>query len=146
MVSEKAADQGEGAGMSIVLRILLIVASVAVFFFVFKKIRKAQLNIDDSIYWILFAILLLALSIFPQIAVWTSEQLGVESPANFVFLCMIFLVLVKLFQVSIELSVQKHRLNHLVQKLALLNRQQEEMKETRGDDAKSKASRNESKN
>ena len=127
--------------MSIVLRVLLIAVSVAVFFFVFKKIRKAQLNIDDSIYWILFAILLLVLSIFPQIAVWTSEQLGVESPANFVFLCMIFLVLVKLFQVSIDLSVQKHRLNHLVQKLALLNRQQEDLKETRSDGSKTDASR-----
>ena len=115
--------------MSPLLRCLLIVVSVAVFFFVFKKIRKAQLNIDDSIYWILFAIFLLVLSIVPQIAIWTAHRLGIESPANFVFLCMIFLIMIKLFQASIELSVQKHRLNHLVQKLALLNRQQEEMKD-----------------
>ena len=115
--------------MSIVLRILLIVASVSVFFFVFKKIRKAQLNIDDSIYWILFATFLLVLSIFPNIVVWIADWIGVDSPANFVFLCVIFLLIIKLFQVSIELSVQKHRLNHLVQKLALVNRQQEELKE-----------------
>ena len=115
--------------MSVILRILLIAFSIGVCFFVFKKIRKAQLNIDDSIYWILFAILLLVLSVFPQIAILISELLEIESPANFVFLCMSFLIIIKLFQVSIDLSVQKHRLNHLVQKLALLNRQQEEMKE-----------------
>ena len=120
--------------MSIVLRILLIVASVSVFFFVFKKIRKAQLNIDDSIYWILFATFLLVLSIFPNIVVWIADWIGVDSPANFVFLCVIFLLIIKLFQVSIELSVQKHRLNHLVQKLALLNRQQEELKEEKDRD------------
>lgn len=114
--------------MSLTLRILLIAASIGVFFFVFKKIRKAQLNIDDSIYWILFAVFLLVLSIFPQIVIWTANLVGVESPANFLFLCMSFLIIVKLFQVSIELSVHKHRLNHLVQKLALLNRQQEELK------------------
>lgn len=115
--------------MSDILRILLILCSVGVFFFVFKKIRKAQLNIDDSIYWILFAVFLLVLSIFPQIAIWTADLLEIESPANFVFLCVLFVIIIKLFQVSIELSVHKHRLNHLVQKLALLNRQQEELKE-----------------
>ena len=120
--------------MSIVLRILLIVASVSVFFFVFKKIRKAQLNIDDSIYWILFATFLLVLSIFPNIVVWIADWIGVDSPANFVFLCVIFLLIIKLFQVSIELSVQRHRLNHLVQKLALVNRQQEELKEEKDRD------------
>ena len=79
------------------------------------------------------AIVLILLSLFPNSVVKLSEVLGFISPANLVFLCMIFLVLVKLCQVSIELSVQKHRLNHLVQKLALLNRQQEEMKETQMD-------------
>lgn len=47
--------------------------------------------------------------------------LDILSPANFVFLFMIFVVLIKLFHLSIDLSVQKHRLNRLVQKLALMN-------------------------
>ena len=133
MVQKKSETEKGGKIVSTALRVLLIVGSIAVFFFVFKKIRKAQLNIDDSIYWILFAILLLVISIFPQIAIWTANLLDVESPANFVFLCMSFLIFIKLFQVSIELSVQKHRLNHLVQKLALLNRQQEDLRDQKKD-------------
>ncbi len=109
------------SGMSVALRIVLILVSVLVVLFVLRKIRRAQLNIDDSVYWILFSGFLLLLSIFPQIAIWAAELLGVDSPANFVFLVMIFMVLMKLFYVSIDLSVQKHRLNHLVQNLALLN-------------------------
>ena len=116
--------------MSIVLRIALIVVSALVMYFVLKKIRKAQLEIDDSIYWIVFALLLLVVSVFPDIAVWASKLLGVKSPANFVFLVMIFLVLIKLFQISIDLSVQKHRLNHLVQKLALLNHEHDQLKKS----------------
>ena len=114
--------------MSIVLRIALIVVSALVMYFVLKKIRKAQLEIDDSIYWIVFAVLLLVISIFPGIAVGASKLLGVRSPANFVFLVMIFLVLIKLFQISIDLSIQKHRLNHLVQKIALLNQEHDKQK------------------
>lgn len=116
--------------MSIVLRIALIVVSALVMYFVLKKIRKAQLEIDDSIYWIVFAVLLLVISIFPGIAVGASKLLGVRSPANFVFLVMIFLVLIKLFQISIDLSIQKHRLNHLVQKIALLNQEHDKQKKS----------------
>ena len=116
--------------MNIVLRIALIVVSALVMFFVLKKIRKAQLEIDDSIYWIVFALLLLVISIFPGIAIAASKLLGIKSPANFVFLVMIFLVLIKLFQVSIDLSIQKHRLNHLVQKLALLNQEHDQLKKS----------------
>ena len=116
--------------MSIVLRIALIVVSALVMYFVLKKIRKAQLEIDDSIYWIVFAVLLLVISIFPGIAVGASKLLGVRSPANFVFLVRIFLVLIKLFQISIDLSIQKHLLNHLVQKIALLNQEHDKQKKS----------------
>lgn len=106
--------------MSVALRVVLIAVSVLVTFFVLKKIRKAKLNIDDSIFWISFAFFLLILSVFPGIAIWASELLGIQSPANFVFLFMIFVVLIKLFDIAIDLSIQKQRLNHLIQKLALL--------------------------
>ena len=115
--------------MSLILRILLIIASLLVLVFVLKKIRKTQLYIDDAIYWIVFSFLLVIISIFPQIPVWASELLGIESPANFVFLFVLFVVLVKLFQISIDLSVQRHRLNRLVQKLAIMDAKQRENKE-----------------
>ncbi len=115
--------------MSIALRIALIAASLLLAVFVLRKIRRAKLNIDDSIYWIVVAFALLLLSLFPQVAIWASSLLGIQSPANFVFLFMVFVVLVKLFQVSIDLSVQKHRLNSLIQKMALLDIQQREPKQ-----------------
>ena len=107
--------------MSIVLRIALIIISFLMMVFVLKKIRRTQLYIDDAIYWIVFSILLFVISIFPQIPIWAAELLGILSPANFVFLFVIFLVLIKLFNQSIELSIQRQRLNRLVQKLALMN-------------------------
>lgn len=109
--------------MSLVLRIALIIVSFLVVIFVLRKIRKTQLNIDDAIYWIIASVLLFLLSIFPQIAIWASELLGIESAANFVFLFMIFVVLIKLFNMAIDISVQKQRLNRLIQKLALTNKE-----------------------
>ncbi len=106
--------------MSLAFRIVLIVVSVLVVLFALRKIRKAQLAIDDAIFWIICSVFLLVLAIFPKVTFFATELLGIHSPANLVFLVMIFIVIVKLFNVSIELSVQKHRLNYLVQKLALV--------------------------
>ena len=107
--------------MSLTLRIALILVSFLVVMFVLRKVRKTQLNIDDAIYWIIASFLLLVLSIFPQLAIWASELLGIESAANFVFLFMIFVVLIKLFNIAIDISILKQRLNRLIEKQALIN-------------------------
>ncbi len=115
--------------MSTVLRIVLVIVSVLVAAYAFRKIRKAQLGIDDAVYWIAASLLLLVISIFPSIAIWASEILGIESPANFVFLVMIFLILVKLFSLSIDLSLQKRRLESLIQRLAINKKDEDEKDE-----------------
>ena len=89
------------------------------FFIRYFRSRKSPSII--IIYWIVSAFLLLVISIFPQIAIFASSLMGIESPANFVFLFMIFVILIKLFNLAIDISIQKDRLNRLVQKLALLH-------------------------
>lgn len=111
--------------MTVALRILLIVASVLVSFYALRKIRKSQLNIDDAFYWIIVSAILLIMSIFPSVAIYLSALIGIESPANFVFLVMIFLAFVKIFDLAIELSIQKYRINKLIQKIALADHQEE---------------------
>ena len=122
--------------MSLALRIVLIVVSVLVSFYALHKIRKAQLNIDDAFYWIVVSVILLVMSIFPVVPEFLSSLIGIESPANFVFLIMIFLAFVKIFSLSIEFSVQKYRLNRLIQKIALNthNVQNEEKNEDKNED------------
>lgn len=105
--------------MTLALRIILIVASVFVTLYALRKIRKAQLNIDDAFYWIIVSVILLVISIFPIVPTYLSSLIGIESPANFVFLVMIFLVFVKMFSLSIDFSIQKYRLNKLLQRIAL---------------------------
>lgn len=117
--------------MSHILRVVLIVISALVFIYTIKRIRKSQLNIDDSVYWIGFSVLLLVMSIFPQIPFFFADLLGIDSPVNFVFLFMIALVFIKLFKLAIDLSITKRRLNHLIQRIAILNHDVDENTENR---------------
>ena len=56
-------------------------------------------------------------------------RLGTMSTANFIFLLMIFLLLVKSFSMSLRISQLETRLKDLVQRIALDNNDREEEKE-----------------
>ena len=58
-------------------------------FWILRKIRKSQVRIEDSVFWLLFSLGLILLSLFPQLASWAANLIGVVSPVNFVFLSII---------------------------------------------------------
>ena len=53
--------------MTTTLQIVLIIVSILTFIMVIRKIRKSQMNIADSIVWILGSIFLILISIFSGI-------------------------------------------------------------------------------
>ncbi len=113
--------------MSIVLRIALIVVCVTACGYVLRKIRRAQMEIDDAIYWIVVSIVLVIISIFPQIPDFFSDLLGIQSPSNFVFLSVIFVVILKLFSLSLEVSTLKQKLKSTIQNVAIREKELEEL-------------------
>ena len=65
-----------GITMSWVLRAILILASVLTCFWILRKIRKSQVRIEDSVFWLLFSLGLIVLSLFPQLADWAAGLIG----------------------------------------------------------------------
>ena len=105
--------------MTTVLRGVLILMSLLVLVIMVRKIRQSRAKIEDSMFWVFFALLLVVFSIFPQAANWLSDLVGTMSTANFIFLLMIFLLLVKCFSMSMRISQLETKLKELVQKIAL---------------------------
>ena len=105
--------------MSLTLRIALIIVCVVACLYVLRRIRRAQMEIEDAIYWILVSFALVIISIFPQIPDFLSRLLGIRSPSNFVFLSVIFVVIVKLFSLSLEVSFLKQKLKSTIQNVAI---------------------------
>ncbi len=105
--------------MSLFFRVILIVASVLTLFYIVHKIRKSQLRIENALFWVVFAFVLVILGIFPQIAIGLSNLIGLQSPANLVFLLIIFILMVRLFQMTIEISRLEDKLRNLIQHEAI---------------------------
>ena len=107
--------------MSLAFRILLSVGAVLILLVMLRKIRKSEVNISDSLFWLFFVLSLVILAIFPGIALFFSELLHIESPANLVFLYVIALLLIREFASSVEISRLRSKLIAIAQEEALDN-------------------------
>lgn len=101
------------------IRLLLVVGSIAAFAFVMRYIRRSRVKIEHTLFWIFMCILMLVMSIFPQVPFWLAGMLGIESPANFVFLFLIALLLINQFFMTMRLSHLEIRVQELIQAVAL---------------------------
>ena len=105
--------------MTPVFRIILIVVSLLTTFYILKKIRQSKLQIEYAIFWILFAGVLIVFSLFPWLVSMFTRLIGMQLPVNFIFLFFIFVLLVKMFLMTIELSALENKVKELTQELAL---------------------------
>ncbi|MCI1667497.1 MAG: DUF2304 domain-containing protein [Olsenella sp.] len=105
--------------MSPILRVVLIIGALLALSIVVRKVRKSKIRIADSVYWVCAAALLLVLAIFPGIAFFFSGLLGFLSPSNFVFVVVIALMLLKLFNLACDVSRLTDKVEQLSQEIAL---------------------------
>ena len=53
--------------MTVILRIILILASVLMLIYMVRKVRKSKVQIERTVFWIVFGIFIIVISIFPKI-------------------------------------------------------------------------------
>ena len=119
--------------MTMTLRMILILASVATFFQMMRRIRQSKVEIESAIFWIVWAWVLIVFSICPPVADFIAHCLGIYSTANFLFLFAIFLLIVKVFYMTIHISQLETKIKELVQVMAIREKEQEERERSCGE-------------
>ena len=113
--------------MTGMLRVVLIVVSLTTMAYMMHKIRQAKVQIDAALFWVIFSLVLVVFAIFPPAADACARLLGIYSTPNFLFLSMIFLLMVKIFSMTIHISQLEEKQKELIQKMALDQKESEEM-------------------
>lgn len=111
------------------LRLGLLIASLIALSFVIYFVVKKKLNIKYSIVWILWGLLALLMSIFPQTFYEFSKLAGIELPVNAVFLIMIGLLYGLTFYVYVTISKHNEEIIKLTYEVAKLKKIIEEKNE-----------------
>lgn len=105
--------------MSLLFSATLLIGALLTFWLILRKIRKAEVTIADSTFWFLFALSLVLMGVFRQIPFFFSNIFGIESPANFVFVYVIAVLVIREFYTTVELSQLRAKLRSFVQREAL---------------------------
>ena len=105
--------------MSLLFSATLLVGALLTFGLILRKIRKAEVTIADSTFWFLFALSLVLMGVFRQIPFFFADLFSIESPANFVFVYVIAVLVIREFYATVEVSQLRAKVRNLVQNQAL---------------------------
>jgi Uncharacterized conserved protein len=105
--------------MTISFRIFLTIIAFASFYFVIKNIRKSKLLISDCIFWFFFSLIVVLLAIFPGIAIFFADLMGIQSPVNLMYLILIGLLLYLTFKQTIRISELETKITNIVQDITI---------------------------
>ncbi len=100
--------------------IYFIIISIIVLLYVINIVRKKQFSIKESFWWVLSAIIMLLLSIFPYSIDWVAKRLNISySPSLLFVICIIFLLFIN-FRNSRRISELQMKVVELGQELAIV--------------------------
>lgn len=114
--------------MNIELRIFLIIGVIAYMSGIIFLISRKRLSLKYSLLWMFSALILFVLAVFPQIAVWVSHLVGIQTPVNAVFLFFLFCIIILLISLSSIVTKQSNDIKRLIQHLAILEKELNEYK------------------
>lgn len=107
--------------MSGLLRVMLVLTSLLTFVFVVRKMRKAKMQVFDSLVWILFSVMLVFIGVFPQMIGYVKTIIGIESSVNCVYLIIIFFLIIQVFSLSVRLSLTEYKLKNAVEYFSVMH-------------------------
>ena len=112
--------------MTMMLRLVLIAGFLLTTAQIIRKIRQSKAQIEDSVFWVFVSAVLILFSIFPGAADLLSGLVGTYSTSNFIFLFIIFLLMVKVFSLTLRVSQLEAKQRELIQRIALKDKEREE--------------------
>lgn len=105
------------------LQISLILLCVILLFLLVNMIKKYELQLKYALLWIFVVIIMITISIIPQIAFYFTKLFGFQAPSNFVFLIGILCGLVIIFSLSVSISNLSIKVRQMSQEIGLLKQQ-----------------------
>lgn len=106
--------------MGLQLRSLIVVGVIICLMYIIHMVKKEKLELKYSLSWIIAAIAILVMAVFPISMEYMADILNIINPVNALFFVGICFILVILFSLTIAMSRNSRKLKDMVQKLALL--------------------------
>lgn len=113
------------------VRIVAVVATAIALGIVLELVRRRRLVERYALLWMVVAVVLVVLAVWTELLSWLTKLVGVDLPANFLFLAAFGVGFVLLLHFSVAISRLSEETKILAQEVARLDL---ELRSTRGED------------
>ncbi len=102
------------------MNIFYIILGALLFIYILGVVVKGNFDIYESIFWLIGTIVILVLSIFPNLIIWLAGLIGIEYAPSLLFLLVaVFLIFIN-FRNTQKIVKQKEKILSLAQDVAIL--------------------------
>lgn len=102
------------------MNVFFIVLGVILFIYIICVVVKGTFDIYESIFWLIGTVIILILSIFPNLIILLADFIGVEYAPSLLFLLVAVFLLFINFRNTQKILKQKEKLIYLAQDVAIL--------------------------
>lgn len=104
------------------LKVIAIIFLLLILFFITIFVKKSKISVRYSLIWYFICIILIALTLFPELLGNVTNLLKIRVASNMIFALM----LVGLFVINISLTIivseQKEQIRNLIQELSIVKK------------------------
>lgn len=97
-----------------------VIISLVLIAYIVHSVKKRQLSIEESLFWIIGAIIALFLSVFPNTFDSMAKIFGISYPPALFFLLAIIFLTFNSFKNSMKIAKQQEKIIDLAQEIAIL--------------------------
>lgn len=112
--------------MTLELRIFVAIVCILFFIYTLWQVKKNRLMLKYSLVWLLLAVVLCVVALFPGPVEILAEALGFETLANFIFVVGFFFVLLMVLSHARAISQKNAQITRLTQQVALLEKRMDD--------------------
>lgn len=119
--------------MALSLRIFLLTGTLIFLGIIIYFLTKKRLNLKYTLLWLLSALVMIIVTIFPQIVRVIANIIGIKSEVNVVFVFAVSLVLFIILSLTIIVSLINNKIYRLTQTQAILEKRVRELEQKLGE-------------
>ncbi|MEC4185371.1 DUF2304 domain-containing protein [Adlercreutzia sp. R21] len=99
--------------------VALVLGAIFTLVYVVLKIRSNQMSTADAVFWFVLSFCMVVMALVPGVAFFFSDTLGFLSTANFIFLCILAVLMYHQLSMSVKVARLQNKLSQLTQAIAL---------------------------
>lgn len=103
-------------------RIFFILVAIITIVFIYRNVRKNQISQDESILWMIGAIVILIFGIWPELIIILADAVGIDYAPSLLFLLGLLFLFMFSLRSSQNISRLRERNKELIQNSALLEK------------------------